>query len=125
LQPWKPRKSENETISFIGCDFSEQQKWTFKPVQTPGTEDSEKGNENPGQFVHSGSGRCLTLASKNRRRPAEKSVLSFLASIALETGLKTESPTLEDCKAVTEMKDEENQTQLWTMNLPAEWENFT
>ena len=114
LQPQRFQKSGNDTISFIGCDLSQNQKWAFKPVAVPGT-------PQPGLFVHIKSGRCLTLPGKSLKRRAEKSVLSFLANMAFETGFNSESPTLENCNYKIELKENENEAQLWLMNSPAEW----
>jgi len=116
LQPLPSRKFNNVTLSFIGCDFSNNQKWDFRPIPEVSGSETEK----PGQFVHRESGRCLTLVGKSPRRRAEKSVLSFLANVAFETGFKSESPTLEICQAVV-VKEDENHPQLWMMNLAADW----
>ena len=118
LQPLKSRKiNSNETLSFVGCDFTDNQKWKFRPVATSPANDAGQGT---GQLVHVESGRCLTLVDRSPKR-TEKSVLSFLASIALEPVLSPGAPYLEDCKPV-DIKDE-TQTQLWLMNQPADWKN--
>ena len=115
LQPVKSKKTRTETLSFIGCDFTDNQKWEFRTVHLPGTKEDQK----PGMLVHVATGRCLSMPNKSQKRKSEKSVLSFLASIALESGFNSGSPTLENCKANN--ANDENQTQLWLMNIPAQW----
>jgi len=113
LQPQSRKTQDNQTVAFIGCDFSTFQKWEFRRLVSNGY---PSGRETPGQLVHLSSGLCLTLQPKSKPRTSEKSMLTFLASVAFDAGFNSESPKLEKCKTGTE-----GDTQLWLLNGSGDW----
>lgn len=108
-------------MAFVGCDFSTFQKWEFRRVSNSNGFPSSR--ETPGQLVHLSTGLCLALTRTPRRKTpeSEKSMLTFLASVAFDAGFKAESPRLEKCQTVHLPSDKNAENQLWLLNGPADW----
>ena len=96
---------KKDELQSTGCDFSEKQKWTFKALDP----------DQYGLLIHKASGKCLTFDAKTKpKKSSSKSVLKFLSNVVTDMGKELTSPLLKKC-------NENDQNQLWAMNLAADW----
>lgn len=81
------------------CDFSDEQKWTYKPI-----------SDSLGQLIHRHSERCLTFDAKDKKQSKSKksAMLNFLSNVVKDVVMEMPTPTMEECKEATE-------SQLWSL----------
>jgi hypothetical protein len=90
-----------------GCDFSVGQKWTFRAIT----------DHVFGQFIHQETGKCLSFTQKSAKANG-KSMLKFLSNVVTDIGKELPTPVLNECL-------DGDDTQLWSMNLAAQWNNIS
>ena len=116
LEPITNKMSKTTSPFFIPCNSSPEQKWTFL---------KDKENNEKGQIVHQKSGRCLSFNKVREKAEDTKrnkiKMLSFLSNIVNEIGLTIETPSLEHCEQ--DRNSNRYQTQIWTIDTPANFQN--
>ena len=94
--------SGNE-IKSQGCDTSNEQKWTYKPLTST-----------HGQLIHVQSEKCLSFSKKSGGKRKSKSMLNFLSSVVKDVIQEMPRPLMQDC-------NEDDHSQWWAMNRQVNW----
>ena len=99
-------------VTLSGCTGLKNQTWTFEV----------KGHhQGHGRLVHDDSGLCLTFEAsgmdEKAKRAEKKSVLQYLANMAVDVIRDIPPPILSRCS--------EEESQLWALDKPAPWENVS